>query len=398
MLGGMTERANGTVPNTEHRTAAAERPRSVRPVDRIADRTIALVGDYLAEHKLHAEQPPAAEHRGDWLRLVPPSAALGTAFVLQTIAITDTVGTAAARQYPDVDRLAWYITAAVLGLTFAAGLEGGAALLMRLYDRHLVERDSTGLLRLGMVIYVAASAGLIHWWLHQRHLPALIAWALAFASASALFLYTRESRWRNRVQMRAAGQIDPALPRLSLSAKAFHPIRWVITMYLISWQPVATTDEARARYDEWRSAPRWWSRKPKGAAPEQAPVIAAAEQCTPNVALKPSTVPAIEPAASEQPTTGPPPLPAVRSISAARPKRKRGAKPARSNTPTDRDAARMQLLKERFDDWRTNTPTVRECADALGFRSSSTALPYQQKLVAEANGTEQEDAGCAAPA
>jgi hypothetical protein len=189
------------------------------------------------------------------LRWIPPVAALGTAFVLQVILVTDTVGTALADRTPGSDRdWTMYAVALVLGLAVASCVEGGAAYLMDLYDKHLLARDNVLVLRLGMLVYVAGSAAAVHWWTEHRNLPTVVGWLLAGMSASALFLWSRGSRWQHRTEMRNAGQLDPALPRLSVAAKFFHPIRWIVTMYLISWEPVRTTDEARDRYDEWRTA------------------------------------------------------------------------------------------------------------------------------------------------
>lgn len=185
----------------------------------------------------------------DWLRFVPPIAALGTAFVLQVVVITDTVGGAMSGLYGGQ----WpYIVAALLGVSVASCAEGGAAYLMDLYDRHLLARDSVWLLRTAMVVYVGVSAGAIHWWTDMRGLPSVISWLLAGMSASALFLWARGSRWRNRQAMIAAGQIDPALPRLPIAAKVLHPVRWLVTLHLISWDPATTTAQARKRYRQWK--------------------------------------------------------------------------------------------------------------------------------------------------
>lgn len=196
------------------------------------------------------------KNQNGWLRYVPPAAALGTAFVLQVIIVTDTLGGALAKT--DLGRFGWAL-GILFGLSVASCAEGGAAYLMDLYDRHLLARDSVWLLRLAMVVYVAGSAAVIHWWAGTHHLPGALSWLLAGMSASALFLWSRGARWRNRQQMVAAGQIDPALPRLPMSAKVLHPVRWLVTLYLISWSPVAKTDQARARYDTW-SANRSWRR------------------------------------------------------------------------------------------------------------------------------------------
>lgn len=189
-----------------------------------------------------------APGRVGWLRFVPPVAALGTAFVLQTIIVTDLLGGSLAKLLGPVPG---YGLGVLFGLSVASCAEGGAAYLMDLYDKHLLARDSVWILRVAMVVYVAGSGLAIHWWLNQRHLPTIMSWLLAGMSGSALFLWSRGARWRNREAMRAAGQIDPALPRLPLSAKALHPIRWAATLWLISWEPVATTEQARARYEQW---------------------------------------------------------------------------------------------------------------------------------------------------
>lgn len=183
------------------------------------------------------------------LRYTPPAAALGTAFVLQIVVVTDLLGGALADRF----HTAWAYTPAVMfGLAVATSLEGGAAYLMDLYDKHLLARDNTLWLRVLMVVYVAGSAAAIHWWADTRGLPTIMSWLLAGMSASALFLWSRGSRWQHREAMRAAGQIDPALPRLPMASKLLHPVRWLVTLWLISWEPVSTTSQARARYRTWK--------------------------------------------------------------------------------------------------------------------------------------------------
>jgi hypothetical protein len=153
---------------------------------------------------------------------------------------------------------AWagYLAGLLLGIAVASCVEGGAAYLMDLYDKHLMARDSIWLLRLGMVVYVGASAGLLHWYLDFRHMPTLVSWALAGMSGLSLFLWSRGSRWVNRTQMRASGHLDPATPKLPAAAKMWHPWRWLVTQYLISWDPAQTPEEARQRYTDWRTARR----------------------------------------------------------------------------------------------------------------------------------------------
>jgi hypothetical protein len=197
------------------------------------------------------------------LRFTPPGAALAVAFVLQVVLITDLVGTQLADRQADTGPpWIWYTLAGTLGVAVATSIEMAAAYLMWLYDQHLRKRDSVWQLRLGMVGYVAVSAMAIHWWLGYRGLPELIAWVLAGMSGSSLWLWSRGSRWSQRQEMLSAGQIDPALPRLPTAAKLLHPIRSVITTFLISWEPVSTVDEARARYESWRIGPHWWLRTP----------------------------------------------------------------------------------------------------------------------------------------
>lgn len=228
------------------RVAEAHR---LRLVDRKPATRPAKVADQAAK---------VASPAGGRLRYIPPVAALGTAFVLQAVAMTDMVGhrLAEVAAQSDVAAVAdrpqlGYLAAMLLGIAVASCFEGAAAYLMDLYDKHLMAQDSVGVLRLAMVGYVAASAGVIHWWLAERDLPGIVTWVLAGMSASALFLWSRGSRWRHRAAMRAAGQLDPAMPRLPMAAKLFHPVRWVVTLYLVSWEPASTPAEARARYEQW---------------------------------------------------------------------------------------------------------------------------------------------------
>jgi hypothetical protein len=226
----------------------------------LADRTTRRALEIAA--KPDAPAPvPAVPRRESRLRYVPPVAALGVAAVLQVVAMTDLVGGPVARTLaanPPTAQYAWvgYFAGFLLGCAVASCVEGGAAYLMDLYDKHLLARDSTWALRLGMVVYVGASAGLLHWYLEYRHMPTLVSWVLAGMSGLSLFLWSRGSRWANRREMRAAGQLDPALPKLPMAAKALHPWRSLGVLWVTSWEPVETTEEARRRYAEWRTARR----------------------------------------------------------------------------------------------------------------------------------------------
>ena len=201
-----------------------------------------------------------------WLRYAPPVAALSVAWLLQVTVVTDVLGTALTARYPDAAPWVWYTAAALLGIAVATSLEAGAAYLMGLYDRHLLARDTVWQLRAGMLVYVGVSALVIHWWLGYRGLPEITALVLGGMSASALWLWSRGARWAQRREMVAAGQIDPALPRLPMVSKVLHPIRWIVTLYLISWEPVSTTAEARERYAEWKRNRRPVWRSPLRAA------------------------------------------------------------------------------------------------------------------------------------
>jgi hypothetical protein len=246
-----------TTPTTGRATTpVAPISRSAGP-DRWADRVARSAPNHPTAHL-----NPATKSTGsDRLRYIPPVAALGTAFVMQVIAVTDTVGekfaaTLAGSPVPWLAAHNWvgYLAALFLGVAVASCFEGAAAYLMDLYDKHLLERDTVWVLRLAMLVYVGGSAAAIHWWTDHRGLPPVISWLLAGMSASALFLWSRGSRWRNRTAMRAAGQLDPALPKLPTAAKFWHPIRSLNTIRLVSWEPVATTAEARAVYDAWKEA------------------------------------------------------------------------------------------------------------------------------------------------
>lgn len=295
-----------------------------------------------------APEPSTEQPSRDLLRYVAPVAALGTAFVLQTVAVTDVLGSALAERAGT----AWmYVPALLLGLAVASCVEGGAAHVMDLYDRHLLARDSVWVLRLAMVAYVVASGAVIHWWADQRQLPAEMSWLLAGMSGSALLLWSRSSRWRHREAMRAAGQLDPALPRLPVAAKLLHPWRSLVTLWLISWEPVATTDEARARYEQWRAGNAEQSTVEQPSTEQRA-----VQQSTERVAIEQASTERPSARASEQPTP----------IGAAKSERQQN----------------LARLKKAFPNWRTSMPSTRRCAGALGC-SPSTGASYQKLLIAE---------------
>lgn len=187
------------------------------------------------------------------LRFVPPFASLGLSAIMQVVIVTDLLGSALVRRYDTNadDKFAFFALAAAFGIGIACALEGSAAYILDLYKKHLLAQDSTMTLRGLLVVYVSGSAGLIHWWTNQRGLPWEMALVLSGLAASSIVLWIMGSKWENRVQMKANGQLDPAMPRLSTAAKAFHPVRWIRTMALTSWDPVQTTAEARERHAVW---------------------------------------------------------------------------------------------------------------------------------------------------
>jgi hypothetical protein len=262
---------------------------------------------------------------------------------VQTVAVTDVVGGALASALtrspvPWFAAHAWlgYLAALLLGIAVASCFEGGGAYLMDLYDKHLMARDSVWVLRLAMLIYVSGSAYAIHAWTTHRHLPEATSWLMAGMTASALFLWSRGSRWRNREAMRAAGQLDPALPKLPAAAKLWHPIRSLNTARLVSWEPVATTDEARAVYDAWKATRSRTANPPTPAN------------------LKPTTPTSTIPRPTTTPTTVRPPAAGQPSIVGSTTPASVGST---ATTPTARPQSRKAITAHPTG--RPTTPAVR---------------------------------------
>jgi hypothetical protein len=295
--------------------------------------------------------------------------------VLQVIVVTDIVGTALADRYPDTGQPGlWYLLAALLGVSVASSIEAGAAYLMWLYDQHLRARDSVWQLRLGMVVYVGVSAVVIHWWLGYRGLPEVVAWVLAGMSGSSLWLWSRGSRWAQRMEMIAAGQIDPALPRLPTAAKLLHPIRSLVTTFLISWEPVATVDEARQRYESWRAGPHWWSRTPSTRPAADRP----AARRTPTPAEVADTDTGQEPAS---------PLASVRNITS-----RTGRKPARRRGAEVSDDQLARELDRAFPDRVPGVPTAMpHLRKVFGSCARDRATAAVRKLSGWRNGDQAAD-------
>lgn len=200
-------------------------------------------------------EAPATPLQLGRLRLIPPVASLGLSAIMQVIIVTDVLGHSLIARYDTNadNRGAFFAVAFFFGIGIACALEGAAAYLLDLYRKHLLARDSVFTLRLLLIAYVGGSGALIHWWtgnpkVEPGHLPWVLATVLSVLAGSSVLLWIMGSKWENRERMRANGQLDPAMPRLSTPAKLFHPVRWVKTMWLVSWEPAETAEEARARY------------------------------------------------------------------------------------------------------------------------------------------------------
>jgi hypothetical protein len=172
---------------------------------------------------------------------------------MQVIIVTDLLGSALIDRYDTNrdDKLIFFGLAVLFGVGIATALEGSAAYILDLYRRHLLAQDSTLSLRLLLVVYVSGSAVMIHWWADKRGLPWELATVLSGLAASSILLWIMGAKWTNRETMRRNGQLDRAMPRLSTAAKVWHPVRWVMTLWLTSWEPAQTTAEARSRYAAW---------------------------------------------------------------------------------------------------------------------------------------------------
>lgn len=199
--------------------------------------------------------PVAPASKLGWLRFLPPVASLGLSAVMQVIIVTDVLGHALRARYDGLG--GWsFVIACLFGVGIAFALEGSAAYLLDLYRKHLLAQDSVFTLRLMIFGYVGGSAALIHWWtenpvIEPGHLPWVLATVLSVLAGSSILLWIMGSRWENREKMRAQGQLDKAMPRLAGSAKLWHPVRWLVTLSLTSWDPADTTAEARSRYAVW---------------------------------------------------------------------------------------------------------------------------------------------------
>lgn len=117
---------------------------------------------------------------------------------------------------------------ASLMATFA--LEGGAWRLARIYERTLLEGDSTMALRLGLVIWLSVISGLIYWhaW-YQAGQTAEMGWgwvpAVVCAALSWMGIYIngRAARFQHRVMLRQAGKVDMAAPKFMMLSWGMMP-------------------------------------------------------------------------------------------------------------------------------------------------------------------------------
>lgn len=129
----------------------------------------------------------------------------------------------------------------LVALVVTGALEGGVWRLARLYDRTLLEGDSTVGLRLGILGYLALISGLIYWhaWYHARqaavaaHLAASqakLGWSWIPAAGTAVmsilgvYIWGRAARFQHRVKLRQQGKIDAQAPKFAALSWLLCPI------------------------------------------------------------------------------------------------------------------------------------------------------------------------------
>lgn len=151
----------------------------------------------------------------------------------------------------------------VIALLFAGALESLALFQGYYANRAIMRGDSAAGLYLGAFGTAAVVAGL-----NYSHYAAETSTALLglevpaptpTAVVFALFSFISPALWRihsratNRDRLKAAGEIDARAVRLSWSRKLWHPIRSIRTMYLATWEGVATPAEAVELYERKRA-------------------------------------------------------------------------------------------------------------------------------------------------
>ncbi|MEV0151573.1 MULTISPECIES: hypothetical protein [unclassified Nonomuraea] len=173
-------------------------------------------------------------------------------------------------------------------ILFSASLESLSLFQGYHADRALQRRDSA----FGLYAGAFATSGIVgalnysHYasatektsFLGLMDIPSPTPTAVVFALFSFISpaLWRIHSRAKNRDTLKKAGEIDTRAPRLAMAKKLWHPIRWIVTMYLATWSTdVRTPAEAMALYDDWKAA-RLEAKKAKRAAKRAAKEVAKA--------------------------------------------------------------------------------------------------------------------------
>ena len=128
----------------------------------------------------------------------------------------------------------------LIALMITAALEGGVWKLSRIYEATLLEGDSTLGIRVAIGLYLALISGMIYGhayyaaWLDAQKDPTgngvvVVDWSkwapaagVAMMSALGVLVWSKQARYLHRVELRAAGQIDPRAPKFATLAWVLH--------------------------------------------------------------------------------------------------------------------------------------------------------------------------------
>ncbi len=111
-----------------------------------------------------------------------------------------------------------------LALLVTTALEGGVWKLARLYEKTLVDGDSTIALRLGIGVYLAIISGLIYWHADVHGADWRPALGVAVMSTLGVFIWSRTARWQRRAELRARGRVDRQAPKFAALAWLLTPV------------------------------------------------------------------------------------------------------------------------------------------------------------------------------
>lgn len=289
----------------------------------------------------------------------------------------------------------------VFAILATLALEGGAWRLVRVYERTLIEGDSTLNLRLGIIGYLSLISGAIygHAWLKagmttenmgwQETMPAVICAVLSWLG---VYINGRVARFQHRAALRAAEKIDMAMPKFMAASWFITPIdNWLALRHAIKFRissPVLAVKDMRL----YRAAgkPAVWPEEEHTAqhTPEPVPPTAAAQP--PARAAARAVVAAAQPvpqpvppvgaahgtptAAAQSPGAGAHPNgtgPVAAPSGAAQPVPQHAAQHAAQHDPVvvDQEALRLadhiMILTEAFPNWRETLPPIRPAIAAI---------------------------------